>query len=160
MKLNGSTEILASPVTVDFARLLGMRTLLGFNTIPAGTYNSVTIALSDPSISYLNLSTTPPSATTIPGTFKDSNGNNVPSATITVAFPQPLVVGAGGLGGLHLDFNLHDSLQTDVSGQITGVVNPKIKVRPLALGDPDRDIDDLRGGLVSVNVAGNSFLLQ
>src|SRR5262249_53701215 len=160
MKLNGTTEALAQPITVDFARLLGMRTLIGFNSIPAGTYNSVTISLADPSISFLDLTTTPPSATSITGTFKDANGNNTPSTTITVALTQPLTVSAGGMGGLHLDFNLHDSLQTDNTGQITGVVKPVIKVRPLAVGDSDGDIDDLRGGLVSVNVTSNSFVLQ
>ena len=35
---NGTTTVsaISSPEAVDFARLLGLRTLLGFNTIPAG----------------------------------------------------------------------------------------------------------------------------
>ena len=33
-----SVQVLAQPTTVDFARLLGLRTLLGFNTVPPGTY--------------------------------------------------------------------------------------------------------------------------
>jgi hypothetical protein len=160
MKLNGSTELLASPTTVDFARLLGLRTLLGFNTVPAGTYNNVTISMSDPSISFLDLTTTPPSASNINGTFKDSGGNNVPSTTITVALTQPLTVSSSGLAGLHLDFNLRNSIAVDATGQVTGVINPVIKVKPVAQSDPDAEVNDLRGGLVSVNTAGNSFVLQ
>src|SRR4249919_842635 len=51
MKLDGTTELLSAPTTVDFARLLGLRTLLGFNTVPAGTYNNITIAMTSPSLS-------------------------------------------------------------------------------------------------------------
>ncbi|MBZ5529792.1 MAG: DUF4382 domain-containing protein [Acidobacteriia bacterium] len=160
MKLDGATELLAAPTTVDFARLLGLRTLLGFNTVPAGTYKNLTITMASPSISFLDLTATPPSASNITGTFKDTGGNNVPSTTITVALTQPLTVAASGLAGLHLDFNLRNSIAVDAAGQITGVVNPVIKVKPVALSDPDAEVNDLRGGLVSVNTAGNSFILQ
>jgi uncharacterized protein DUF5666/uncharacterized protein DUF4382 len=160
MKLDGTTELLATPTTVDFARLLGLRTLLGFNAVPAGTYKSLTISMSGPSISFLDLTTTPPSASNITGTFKDAGGNNVSSTTITVALTQPLTVGAGGLAGLHFDFNLRNSIAVDATGQITGVINPVIKVKPIVQTDPDAEVNDLRGGLVSVNTAGNSFVLQ
>ena len=160
MKLDGTTELLTAPTTVDFARLLGLRTLLGFNTVPAGTYSSLTISMSDPSISFLDLTTTPASASNLTGTFKDSGGNNVPSTTITVALTKPMTVASSGLAGLHFDFNLRDSIAVDATGQITGVINPVIKVKPVAQSDPDAEVNDLRGGLVSVNTAGNSFILQ
>jgi uncharacterized protein YdeI (BOF family) len=160
MKLDGTTELLTTPTTVDFARLLGLRTLLGFNTVPAGTYTSLTISMTNPSISFLDLTTTPPSAANMAGTFKDTGGNNVPSTTITVALTQPLTVAPSGLAGLHFDFNLRNSIAVDGTGQITGVVNPVIKVKPVAQSDPDAEVNDLRGGLVSVNTAANSFVLQ
>jgi uncharacterized protein DUF5666/uncharacterized protein DUF4382 len=160
LKLDGTTELLAQPTTVDFARLLGMRTLLGFNTVPAGTYKSLSITLADPSMSFLDLTTAPPSASKIIGTFKDQNGNSVPSTTVSVALTQPLTVAASGMAGLHFDFNLHDSIATDATGQITGVINPVIKVRPVTVNDPDAEINDLRGGLVSVNIANGTFVLQ
>jgi len=160
MKLDGTTELLTAPTTVDFARLLGLRTLLGFNTVPAGTYKSITIAMTNPSISFLDLTTTPPSASNLTGTFKDAGGNSVPSTTVTVALTQPLTVAASGLAGLHMDFRLRDSIATDATGQVTGVINPVIKVKPVPSGDPDADVNDLRGGLVSVNAGANSFILQ
>src|ERR1700757_3333281 len=44
---NGSTDVpvLSAPQTIDFARLLGLRTLVAFNTVPSGTYGSATIQL-------------------------------------------------------------------------------------------------------------------
>jgi len=160
MKLDGTTEILAQPSTVDFARLLGLRTLLAFNNVAPGTYHSVSITLASPAITVLNLSTTPPSASNINGTFQDSGGNSVSSTVVTVALTRPLTVAASGLAGLHLDFNLRKSLAVDSTGQVTGVVNPVITVKPVASSDPDAEVNDLRGGLASVNVAGNSFVLQ
>ncbi len=160
LKLDGATELLSAPTTVDFARLLGLRTLLGFNTVPAGTYNNLTIAMSDPSIAFLDLTTTPPSVSNITGTFKDAGGNNVPSTTITVALTKPLTVSSSGLAGLHFDFNLRNSIAVDGTGQITGVINPQIKVKPVAQTDPDAEVNDLRGGLVSVSASTNSFVLQ
>src|SRR5262249_44014926 len=160
LKLDGTTELLTAPTTLDFARLLGLRTLLGFNTVPAGTYNNLTISMSDPAITFLDLTTTPPSASNITGTFKDSGGNNVPSTTFSVALTKPLTVGSSGLAGLHFDFNLRNSIAVDNTGAITGVINPQIKVKPVAQSDPDAEVNDLIGGVVSVNTAANSFVLQ
>ena len=155
LKLDGTTELLTAPTTVDFARLLGLRTLLGFNTVPAGTYNNLTISMSDPSITFLDLTTTPPSASNINGNF-----NGLSSTTFSVALTKPLNVGSNGLAGLHFDFNLRNSIAVDGTGAITGVINPQIKVKPVAQTDPDAEVNDLIGGLVSVNTAGNSFVLQ
>src|SRR5512146_1706759 len=49
-----SATVLSTPLTVDFARLIGLRQLLAFNSVPTGTYNSVTFTFSSPVITYLN----------------------------------------------------------------------------------------------------------
>jgi len=151
---NGSTavSVLSMPTTVDFARLMGLRTLVGFNSVQPGTYTSATINLSAPLISYLDLTTSPPSVGTINGTLTNS--------TVTVALSKPLVVGSNGLAGLHMEFDLRQSLRLDVAGQVTGVVDPHIDLKPVMASDPEAEITDLRGGLVSVNVAGSSFVIQ
>src|SRR5271163_3751808 len=56
---NGSPQVLSTPTTVDFARLLGLRSPLGFNSVPADTYNSATFSLSSPVISYVQLNPAP-----------------------------------------------------------------------------------------------------
>jgi hypothetical protein len=151
---NGSTSVsvLSTPTTVDFARLVGMRALLAFSTVPAGTYTSATISFASPVISYLDTGTTPPGVGTINGSLT--------AATVTVPFTRSMVVSANGLTGLHLDFNLRQSLQVDALGQVTGVVDPHIVLKPVAPTDDDAQVTDLRGGFVSSNVAGNSFVIQ
>jgi len=159
---NSSTSVtaLSEATTVDFARLLGLRTLLAFNSVPAGTYTSATFSLSNPVISYLDLSQTPPGVGTINGSFTAPNNTTSPTTTVTVSLKTPMVVTANGLSGLHMEFDLRQSVQLDNAGQVTGVVNPQIDLRPVFPKDDDAQITDLRGGLVSVNVAGNSFVIQ
>ncbi len=153
----GSVTVLATPTEVDFARLVGLRTLLGFQSVPPGTYNSATIELTKPVISYLDLGQSPPGVGTTQGSF---TGSNPLTTTITVAFTTPMVVTENELAGLHLDFNLRQSLQLDGTGQVTGVVDPHIALRPVKASDDDALITDLRGGLTSVNVSGNSFVIE
>lgn len=149
---NASVDLTSEAQTVEFSRLLGLRTLLALNAVPEGTYTSVTIQFSSPVISYLDLTTTPASVSTINGTLL--------SNTVTHTLAQPLTVTANGLGGLHMHFNLRDSIQVDTAGEMTGIVNPKVYFRALQVGDDDATIDELRGGLVSVNTASNLFVLQ
>ena len=151
---NGSTNVslVSESSTLDFSRLVGLRTLLGMNSIPTGTYTSATITLANPVISYLDITTTPASVKTINGTLLNN--------TITSTFAQPLTVTENGLGGLHLHFDLRNSIKVDGTGQITGQVDPKIQVRTLTLNDDDATVDELRGSLVSVSPATNTFVIQ
>lgn len=153
--LNNSTSTvsaLPSPEAVDFARLMGLRTLLAFNTIQPGTYDSVTFTFENsnpaPQVSYLSFSPTP-SVQTIPGSFTQ--------ATVTVPFPSgaPLKVSANGLVGLRVDFNIADSLQIS-TGQAT--INPVISVSAVSASDEVGEINDFTGNVVSVGTG--SFQLQ
>jgi hypothetical protein len=156
---NGSSTAVAlsTPEAVDFARLMGLRTLLGFNTIPKGTYDSVTFVFENTNpaalISYIDLTTNPPSVKTITGSFTQS------TVTIPFSAAAPLVVSANGLAGLRIDFSIEDSLQTS-GGQITGVINPVLHVAAVSASEEVGEISDFKGNLVSVNTSGNSFLMQ
>lgn len=164
MTLNNSTttaSAISSPETVDFARLMGLRTLLGFNAIPQGTYTSVTFTFENtnpaPVISYLSLPNPPssgtPSVQTMTGSFSKT--------TVTVPFPTsaPLVVGPNGLAGLHIDLDVEDSLATS-NGQITGTINPVINVSSVSASSEVGQITDFTGNVVSTSSSSNSFQMQ
>jgi hypothetical protein len=155
---NGSTsvQVLSNPTAVDFGRLLGLRSLLGFNTVTPGTYDSVTIEFENtspaPVIDYLDLTATPISVKPLTGSFSQP--------TVTVPFPmgKPLVVGSNGLAGLHIDFNLRDSLAVDNTNQMTGVINPVVSVQAVSASEELGEITDFTGNVVSVGM--NSFVMQ
>jgi hypothetical protein len=157
--LNNSTSTvtaLSTPEAVDFARLIGLRTLLGFNTIQQGTYTSVTFTFENtnpqPLISYVDLSTTPPSVQTMQGSFSQ--------ATVTVPFPTdaPLVVSSNGLAGLRIDFDIEDSVAT-TGGQINGTINPVMNVWAVSASQEVGEITEFTGNVTSVN-APSSFQMQ
>lgn len=147
-----TVSLTGAPQDVEFARLNGLRTLLALQSIPAGTYTSVTATLAAPVISVLDTTTAPPSIQMINGTLAQSS--------VTVQLNQPIVVTDNGLVGLHMDFRLHDSIAVDATGNITGSVNPTIRFRAVPPDAPDAVIDELRGGVVSVDAAGGSFVMQ
>jgi hypothetical protein len=161
--LNNSTSTvtaLSTPEAVDFARLIGLRTLLGFNTIQQGTYTSVTFTFENtnpqPLISYVSLPNPPnsgtPSVQTINGSFSQP--------TVTVPFPTdaPLVVGSNGLAGLRIDFDIEDSLAT-TGGQINGTINPVMNVWAVSASQEVGEITEFTGNVTSVN-APSSFQTQ
>jgi hypothetical protein len=156
---NGSPQVLSAATTVDFARLLGLRSPLAFSAVPADTYNSATFSLSNPVISYVDMSTTPPTMSTINGQFSPTTGSAT-QTTVKVNFPSPMVVGTNGLAGLRMEFDIRQSVAVDGNGQVTGMVNPTIYANAVKASDSNGQVTDLVGGLVSVNAAANSFVIQ
>ena len=150
---NTSAQLISSPITVDFARLLGLRSPLAFNSVAAGTYTSATFSLSNPVISYVDMSQTPPAVVKINGTLPQSPDS------VTVNFPTAMLVSANGLAGLKMEFDIRQSLALS-SGQVTGAVNPVIYIKATRASDPDAKITSLIGGLVSVNASTNAFVMQ
>ena len=161
---NPPVSVLTGTDTVDFARLNGLRQLLDLNTIPAGTYDTVIVTLANPQIAYLNVpnpQTNPPTRPTITTLNAQSNPPvTLTQSQVTISLKQPLVVSANNIIGLRFEFDLHKSIQVDGSGQITGVVNPNLDLKAITPDDADAYIDEFVAGVVSVNVSGNSFILQ
>ena len=158
--LNNSTSTvtaLSTATAVDFGRLMGLRSLLAFNTIQQGTYTSATITFENsnpaPLISYVDLSTNPPSVQELTGSFNQ--------ATVTVPFPSgaPLVVSSNGLVGLHMDFDVLDSLVVS-GGQFTGAINPTITIQAVSASDEVGQITEFTGNMVSTDTNANTFVMQ
>jgi hypothetical protein len=159
--LNNSTSTvtaLSTATAVDFGRLMGLRSLLAFNTIPQGTYTSATITFENsnpaPLISYVDMSTNPPSVQELTGSFNQ--------ATVTVPFPSgaPLVVSSNGLVGLHMDFDVRDSLVLNNSNQFTGAINPIVTIQAVSASDEVGQITEFTGNMVSTDTNANTFLMQ
>ncbi len=147
-----TVNLLTTPQDVDFARLSGLKTLLDFNSVAAGNYTSVTVLLGNATIKFLDVTTTPPSINSLPGKLQ--------SSMVTVPLNPPLIVTSNGQVALLIDFNLRKSLELDATGMITGNVTPTLKLKAIPTDAPEADIDDLRGGVVSVDTASSSFVMQ
>jgi len=160
---DGSTAtVISSPETVDFARLLGLRSPLSFQSVAPDTYVSATFQLANPTIAWVDMTQNPPAlGAALTATFP---GNQNPYS-VTINFPTPMVVSANGLAGLKMEMDIRDSIATDGNGNLlitnnTVAVNPVIYIKATHASDPDAQITDLEGGLASVDAASNQFVIQ
>jgi Domain of unknown function (DUF4382) len=146
-------SILDGAQTVDFARFNGLNTLLDFNSIPTGTYTTATITLGGATLGYLNTApSAAPTIATMPATLTQT--------AVTINLASPFVVNAGDMDALRFDFDLQKSIQVDANGQITGQVTPTLDLKALIASDPERYIDEFDAGVVSVDAASDSFVIQ
>jgi len=159
-------SVLTGTQTVDFARLNGLRTLLDINTIPTGTYTQAVVTLANPSIDYLNVTnpqTNPPTHPTLSTLDTSATSNpqlSLTTSTVTINLATPLVVSAGDIDGLRFEFDIRKSVAVDGTGQITGAITPTLDLKVITPSDADAYIDEFDAGVVSVNAAGNSFVIQ
>jgi hypothetical protein len=152
---------------VDFARLNGLRSLLDMNLIPPGTYDTITVALANPQISYLNVTNpqtvppTPPTVTTLNGTSTPPAAFVPGTSTVTINLANPLTItSTGEVIGLLVDFDLRKSIQVDSNGNFTGMVNPALSLEVVTPSDADAYIDDFVAGVVTPNASSTSFTIQ
>ena len=147
-----TVNLLNGPQTVDFAKLNGLRSLLDLNDVPAGTYNSATIMVGGVTIGFLDTTQTPPVLNTLTATAAPM--------TVNIPLAKPLVLADQDLVGFFMDLDLRQSIQTDANGNITGNFTPTFDVKAISVDDADAFIDDFYAGVISVNPAGNQFVIQ
>jgi hypothetical protein len=141
-----------SNATVDFGRLVDFTTLLATASVSQGTYNQLQLTLTNPQLTVLQAS--PPGTamtpTNLTTTFANGTGTDSPTVNISPA----LTVGSGSTSGLVVDFNLRQSVVTDASGQVTGVVAPQFTITPsVASGGQLGEADTLYGVIVTPTTA-------
>jgi hypothetical protein len=147
-----TVNLLTTAQDVDFARLSGLKTLLDFNSVAAGNYTKVTVMLANPMIKFLDVTKIPPAINSKTGTLL--------SSSVIVPLNPALMVTDKGMAALLFDFNLRKSLEVDATGMITGNVTPTLSMKAISPDAPEADIDELRGGVVSVDAVNNSFVMQ
>ena len=86
-----------APATVDFARLVDFTNILSTASVAPGTYSQLQMTLTNPQLTALNTSTSPPSPQSVPATLT--------ATTFTVTINPALVVSSSTTSGLMVDFN-------------------------------------------------------
>ena len=139
----------AAPATVDFARLTDFTNILSTASVTPGTYSQLQMTLTNPQLTVINTSTSPPSPLTM--------STNLTATNFTITINPALVVSSTTTSGITMDFNLRKSLQVDGNGQVTGTVDPQITVTPNTLsGSTVGEADSLYGIVQSVSTIKSS----
>jgi hypothetical protein len=137
-------------ITLDFASLMDFATMLTISNVPVGTYSQLTVTLSNPQLTFLDPSKSPPAITTIAPKLSSM------AATLDLN-PAVTVVGQATVG-VQLDFNLLKSVQTDMNGQMTGTVTPVFNASSPSTGTTGSlaEFEDIRGLVQSVTTFSNN----
>lgn len=154
----GNVSLVSSPLRVEVTQLETERAFLITRGVAAGTYQGITVTFANPEMTIKN-----DSGAAIGGCAAGAVCELQPSLTTSsVTFtgaPFPLTLGASTSTGLLLDFNLNQSVQSDLS------VTPTISFTQLpVVKETDEDeldeLDDLEGMITAVDSANNQFTLQ
>lgn len=131
-------------IRVDFAALHDFNTFLAQTSIAAGTYNQVTIPLSDPNLTMFEILQSPPTSVIVP---------TLTVTTPTFTISPPLVITANQASVLRLDFDMARSIQVDSSGNVSNQVTPVFNVSSLSQSATQGfgEMDDVFGFVESVS---------
>lgn len=113
-----NVNLLTSPVTVNLSNLQTAPAVIANTTAPAGTYSSIMITFSTPSLTFENGTTgtiTVGTTTCNVGTTCTVSETLNQASTTVSSTPFPLTLAAGTPVDLNLDFNTANSLQADLS---------------------------------------------
>ena len=139
-----------NPVTVDFASLMDLTTILKLSDVQPGVYSAIGMTLSNPQLTYLDTSTSPASLKTISPTLS--------SLSITLNLSPAVTLTSNGILGLRLDFDLLNSILTDSNHQITGNVNPTFTatIESASGSNGYGEFEDLTGLVQSVSTSSTN----
>lgn len=118
------TSISPNAPTVEITEMRDTSAIANLTSIGAGTFDQAILTLTVDSAAVYDPTATPPVS---PLT------TTITSTNLTIPIQPPLVVTAGAVNMLQLDFNLAQSLQVDAQGNLTGGVAPVFTARPITL---------------------------
>ena len=149
---SGSSPVSVLPggkaITVDFASLMDFATMFSVSNVPPNTYNALGITLSNPQLTYLDTSTTPPSLKTIAPTMT--------SLTINLNLNPAITITSNGTVALQLDFNLLNSVSIGSNNQFTVTPTFTANLASASGSNGFAEFDDLSGLVQSVSTSSTN----
>jgi hypothetical protein len=158
----GNVSLLNSPMSLEMSQLQAMSAYIGTVSVPAGNYTGMTVTLTNPRMTFVN---------NTGGTMGGMMGGGscasgqicqltptmmASSGTITDS-PFPLTVQANTPFNLQMDFDLMDSMQSNMS--MNPVMNSMMHQATPGSNMLD-EMDDMIGQVTSVDTANNQFKMS
>lgn len=158
-------SLVTTPVRVDMEQLQTNKTFLHTENVPAGTYTSISVTFSNAAMTIMNNS-----GAAIGSCANGAVCSLTPTlSSTTVSYngaPFPLTLTADSPEGLLMDFNVNNSIQSDLS------IQPAISFTTLPSfqegqnngegesGQSMLELDDVNGQVTAVDTTNNTFTLQ
>ena len=153
----GNISLLNTPMTLEMTQLQAMSAYMGTISVPAGTYTGMTITFTNPRMTFLN--NTGGMMGGMMGGGSCANGQicqlapTMMASSVTMSgSPFPLNVQTGSPFNLQMDFDLMDSLQSNMS--MNPMMSPMMQ-QGMQGSNVFDDMNDMIGRISSVNASSN-----
>lgn len=135
----GDVSVLAGPVRLELTSLQMSPEMIRLApSIPAGTYNSITLTFSDPEIKFRD---------PVTGAIIEVKP---PLVNATVEVAANITITANQASSLLIDFDLAASVQMDAGSNITGI-DPVVTATVGNVAAEDDELDDVTGRVISID---------
>jgi hypothetical protein len=150
-----TTPSFAPEIRLNLQQLRDFSTILYSFPVKAGSYNQANLDFELAQLAAYDPTLTPPVHNFTP-TFTNSKP--------IIPINPPLVITAGKANVMVMDFNVLDMLETDASGNLTGLINPVVNITQILATGPSGsvnpngfgEIDDLWGFVRSVSTTNTT----
>ena len=158
----GSVSLLNSPMSLEMSQLQARSAYMGTISVPAGNYTGMTVTLTNPQMTFLNntggtMGGMMGGGTCANGQICQLTPTMMASSVNITSSPFPLAVQANTPFNLQMDFDLMDSMQSNMS------MNPVMTsmMNQAAPGSNMLDeMDDMLGQVASVDASNNQFKMS
>ncbi len=160
----GNISLLNSPMTLEITHLQGMSAYMATVSVPAGNYTGMTITLGNAQMTFLNDTGSTMGGSGMMGGSSCANGQvcqftpTMMASSVTISgSPFPMDVQANTPMNLQMDFDLMDSLQSNMGMNPTMTAMMQQEMPASNMFDV---IDDMIGQVASVNTSSNQFTMS
>jgi hypothetical protein len=156
----GSYPLLSTPTKIEVKQLETDAAFLSTASIPPGTYQSITVNLTNPELTILNQS-----GAAIGGCANNSVCELSPAAAGNITFsgaPFPIVVQSGSPVGFQVDVNVASLVTNALSLDFNAAGAVSLTQLPLPGRPADHldDLDDLMGAVQNLDATAKTFTLH
>jgi hypothetical protein len=158
----GNVSLLNSPMSLEMSQLQAMSAYMGTVSVPAGNYTGMTVTLTNPRMTFQNntggtMGGMMGGGSCANGQICQLNPTMMASSVSITGSPFPLTVQANMPFNLQMDFDLMDSMQSNMS------MNP-VMTSMMQLAGPGSnmldEMDDMIGQIASVDTANSQFKMS
>jgi hypothetical protein len=158
----GDVSLLNSPMSLEMSQLQGMSAYMGTISVPAGNYTGITVTLTNPRMTFLNntggmMGGMMGGGTCANGQICQLTPTMMASSVNITGSPFPLTVQANTPFNLQMDFDLMDSMQSNMG------MNPVMTSMMQQAGPGSNmldEMDDMIGQVASVDASNNQFKMS
>jgi hypothetical protein len=156
-----AVSLINNPIPIDVTQLQALSAFLNTANVPAGTYNSLSLAFANPQLVIYNASDTALSATCAVGTVCQLTPTLDNSATINItSAPLPVTVAANTPLGFLIDFHLNTIIQSDMSVNLSATSGITLAQLPPFSASQPPQFGLVTGTVESATPSSNQFTMQ